>query len=458
MGIVREHRGGRGLAHARNLIWVASQRLSWGVADQAMSSVTNFSVNIYIARALGAVQYGAFGLAFVTYSFALNASRGLATDPLLVRYASPPIAVWRRAVAKSTGTALAVGVVMGFVVLVVALCVHGPLAMAFYALAITMPGLLLQDSWRFAFFARGRGAGAFVNDTIWAVVLIPGLLLLRRSGHPDVFWAVLIWGASAAVGALVGPIQTRVIPRLSGIRDWLREHRDLGLRYLLEGTANSGSTQLRNYGIGLIVGLAAVGYVQAVSTLMGPFMVVFFGMALVTTPEAARLLKRSPRRMVLFCVGVSGGLTVSGLVWGLVVLIGLPRGLGHLMLGRIWEPTYPLVLPFTFAVMGWCAAAGATAGLHALGAAKRSLRAMLIASGLYVVFSVAGAVIDGDFGSVIGAAIATWIGVLAFWWELRAGLHAHLAEQADPADEVATVGQTRAPGSHRKPRRRVLTL
>ena len=51
-----------------------------------MSSITNFAVNIYIARTLGAVQYGAFSLAYVTYAFALNASRGLATDPLLVRF------------------------------------------------------------------------------------------------------------------------------------------------------------------------------------------------------------------------------------------------------------------------------------------------------------------------------------------------------------------------------------
>ena len=46
-------------------------RLSWGVADQGYSSISNFAVNIYIAG-LGAVQYGAFGLAYVTYGFALN--------------------------------------------------------------------------------------------------------------------------------------------------------------------------------------------------------------------------------------------------------------------------------------------------------------------------------------------------------------------------------------------------
>ena len=50
--------------------------MGWGVADQGMSSLTNFAVNIYIAHELGAAAYGAFVLAFVTYHFALNASRG----------------------------------------------------------------------------------------------------------------------------------------------------------------------------------------------------------------------------------------------------------------------------------------------------------------------------------------------------------------------------------------------
>ena len=95
------------------LVRHAIRRLGWGVADQAMSSISNFAVNIYIARTLGAVQYGAFGLAYVTYGFMLNASRGLATDPLLVRFSGTHPPIWRRAVASCTGTATVVGLVVG---------------------------------------------------------------------------------------------------------------------------------------------------------------------------------------------------------------------------------------------------------------------------------------------------------------------------------------------------------
>ena len=188
-----------------------------------------------------------------------------------------------------------------------------------------------------------------------------------------------------AVGAAVGPLQARVMPRLFGGWRWIRQHRELGLRYLLEGTSNSASTQLRNYGVGIILGLAAVGYVQAATTLMGPFMVIFLGMGLVTLPEAARVLRRSAaRHLTLFCLAVSVGLSLLAIAWTVALLVAPPRGLGHLALGAIWRPTYPLVLPLALAILGGCMSAGAGAGLHALGAAKRSLRAMVQASALFL--------------------------------------------------------------------------
>jgi O-antigen/teichoic acid export membrane protein len=415
--------GKSGIAAFRRMMGQRVRRLGWGVADQGMSSISNFAVNIYIARTLGAVQYGAFALAYVTYAFALNGSRGLATDPLLVRFSGTDVPTWRRAAAGCTGTATAVGLVSGLCVLAAAAALGGVTRLAFLALGITLPGLLLQDSWRFTFFALGRGGQAFLNDTVWVVTLLPALVLLRVTGYASVFWFVLAWGASGTVAALVGPLQARVIPRVSQTKSWVLRHRDLGPRYLAEGTANSASAQLRNYGIGLILGLAAVGYVQAASTLMGPFMVVFFGMGLVTIPEAARLWRSVPRSMPTFCLRYSTGLALLGLAWGIVLLIVLPKGFGHLLLGSVWRPTYPLILPLTISIMGGCIGAGASTGLHALGAARRSLRAMLIASALNVTGALAGAVAGGAVGTVRGLAISTWMGTLVYWWQLRAALH-----------------------------------
>jgi O-antigen/teichoic acid export membrane protein len=417
----------RSAAATWRLIKNACQRLSWGVADQGMSSLSNFAVNIYIAHTLGAAQYGAFGLAYVTYGFALNASRGLATDPFLVRFSGTDIPTWRRAVTKCTGTAATVGLISGAIVLVAAVLLSGSARLAFLALGLTMPGLMLQDSWRYAFFALGRGSQAFLNDTVWTLTLIPALVLLRATGHANVFWFVFAWGAAASVAAAIGPLQARVAPRLTGAWEWVYRHRDLGPRYLAEGTAQNAAGLLRNYSVGVILGLASVGYIQAATTLMGPFMVIFFGMGLVTLPEAARILRRSPRHLPLFCLLVSGGLSVLALAWGIILLVALPRGLGQLMLGDIWKPTYPLVWPTLISILGACASTGVGTGLHALGAARRSLSAMVTGSALSVILSIAGTFVDGVYGAMVGAAVAAWIMALLFWRQFGRAMRERLS-------------------------------
>jgi O-antigen/teichoic acid export membrane protein len=400
----------------------AGRRLGWGVADQGVSSLTNFAVNIYIARELGAAEYGAFSLAYVTYAFALNASRGLATDPLLVRFSYTDLPTWRRAVASCTGTAAVVGLATGTCVLLAALVLGGSTRLAFLALGLTLPGLMLQDSWRFAFFAKGRGSHAFLNDVVWLVTLVPALVLLKATHHASVFWFVLAWGASATVAAAVGPLQAHVMPRLPEVWEWLSRQRDLGFRYMVEGTTNSAATQLRNYGIGLILGLAAVGYVQAASTLMGPFMVIITGSGLIILPEAAKMWRDSPSRLPKYCIIISAVYTLLGLAWGAVLLLALPRGLGSGLLGPIWRPSYPLVLPTTISIMGLCVTSGAGTGLHAAGAARQSLRAAILTSAIYVACSVAGAVEGGAVGAVEGTAVATWLGALVYWWQLSSAL------------------------------------
>ena len=59
-------------------------RVSWGLGDQAVFSLTNFAVGIYVARTLGLTDFGIFSLAWVTYSVVVSLSRGLSTDPLSV--------------------------------------------------------------------------------------------------------------------------------------------------------------------------------------------------------------------------------------------------------------------------------------------------------------------------------------------------------------------------------------
>ena len=427
----------------------AFRRLGWGVADQAVSSLTNVAVSLYVVHSLGAAQFGAFSLAYVTYGFALNASRGLSTDPLMVRFSAVSGRVWRRGVRGSTGTAIAVGLITGIVTLAAAALFRGIIGAAFLGLGLTLPGLMLQDSWRFSFFAAGRGSQAFLNDCIWGVTLLPALVLLRAAHHADVFWFTFAWGATACIGAAAGVLQSGLFPRPARAWEWLSRHRDLATRYLIEGTLSSAVMQVRGYGTAALLGLAAVGYVQASVTLVGPITILSLGMGLVTLPEGARILHRSPGKFPLFCWLVSGGLALAGLAWGVVLIVAVPRGLGHVAVGGIWRPTYPLLLPQTVYMVGGGIAAGAGTGLHALGAARRSLRVAIIGSLVVSAFAIGGAAAYGAQGTIYGMAMGTWFGAALAWWEFREAWHEAERTRAMADEPPDRHGRTRPALSRR---------
>ena len=119
----------------------AMRRLGWGVADQGISSLGNFALGLFVARSVSADSFGAFSLAFITYTVVINAARGLATDPLLVRFSGDLVRRWRRATSAATGTALVVGVGVGVLCIVAGLLLPDPLGPAFVALGIGLPGL-----------------------------------------------------------------------------------------------------------------------------------------------------------------------------------------------------------------------------------------------------------------------------------------------------------------------------
>ncbi|WP_340557125.1 hypothetical protein [Streptomyces sp. GSL17-111] len=397
-------------------------RLSWGLADQAASSMTNFAVGIFVARSLGLAAFGVFSLAWVTYGVVLSVSRGLATDPLVVRFSGVPTASWRGAVARSSGTALGVGAVIGALCLVAGLGLGGTLGSAFACLGVMLPGLLLQDAWRYAFFAAGTGRKAFVNDVVWGVVLIPAMVVAARVGTVAAF--VLAWGASAAVAAVYGCFQTGLRPALTTVRAWVTEHRDLGYRYLVENTSVSGASQLRAYGLGAIVGVDAVGVIRGAELLLGPFLAVLMGLSLVTVAEAARVLRRAPHRLGPFCLALGGAQAAAALLWGAALLL-VPDRFGELVLGGVWHAASELIVPATLGVAGAGLGTGAAAGLRALGAARRSLRCQLFASACYVGGGLGGAAVAGTVGSAWGVAAATVCGSAVWWLHLRSALREH---------------------------------
>ena len=203
-----------------------TRRLGWGLGDQMLSSSTNFIVGLLVARTLPPGDFGACSIVIVTYALALGASRALASEPLSVGYSAVDDTGWRRGVRSATGLALAMGSVVAAVCLAAGWLLDGSLQAAFLMLGVTIPGLL-QDAWRFAFFAGRKERRAFANDLVWAIVLVPLLALLIITERATVGSLILAWGGAGSIAAVAGIFQSRVLPAPSHTLSWLKEQRAL---------------------------------------------------------------------------------------------------------------------------------------------------------------------------------------------------------------------------------------
>jgi O-antigen/teichoic acid export membrane protein len=395
--------------------WLRVVRRSvWGVGDQAFSSLTNFALGVFVARTEGPAGFGAFSLAFATYTVLLSVSRALGGEPMVVRFAAVTDRAQRESAARSaTGVAVAVGTVAGLGCLLIGWAARGSTGQAFSALGLTLPGLLLQEAWRGVFFMWGRPARAFVNDLIWAVVLVPALLTLKATGRTSVFGLTVVWGVAATIGAIVGMFQAGLVPRPLQVVTWLRAHRDLASRYLGELLILSATPSVALFGVGAVAGLAALGAVRAAQVLFGPIYVFSIGLRAVAVPEAVRLAKSSIRKVRRLVGMFTAAVLVIGFLWTLGAFL-LPDHAGIWLLKSAWAPARRLIVPIAAAMIGSGVITAATVGLRAFGSARRSFRARVVTSPLIVAGTVTGGAVGGALGAAWGMASAIAIGVVVF--------------------------------------------
>ena len=194
---------------------------SWNLVDQVLSALTNIVLAIVVARSVSAAGFGAFASAFVVFGISIAVTKSIVGQPLQMRFSDATPDQRHDANVAALGCALALGLAAGLLVAVTALAVSGSVGSALLALAIVLPGLLVQDSCRMAAFALGRPSLAALMDAVWAIVqfgLIAVLVLTlaqvravvqkRPKGfgdHPETYHsdAVFLIGIDAAAAMKV---------------------------------------------------------------------------------------------------------------------------------------------------------------------------------------------------------------------------------------------------------------
>lgn len=399
-----------------------ARRASWAIIDQGLSSGTNFAIAFVVARTVSLVELGAFGIVFATYTVALGIARAVTTEPLAFRYSETGARGVDDAVRAATGASLVVGVLGSVASLGVALLIRQPTSTAFVALAVVLPGLLLQDALRLSFFVIRRPRSAAVNDAIWAVALVVAMVvLLNANATPPVETLLLAWGLAATFAACIGLAQLRLIPASRRAYAWMKAHRDIAPSYAGEFLSAAGSAQLVLYPVAFVTGLAATGALRAGLLLMGPLNIVFMGVALVAVPEAVALLRRSKAALQMGCLTLGAGLGLSAAAWGIALLL-VPAGVGTALLKDAWDPAQDTIVPLTVWLAASGPVAGAALGARVLGRARENFVNRLGLGLVTVAAATAGAAVDHARGAAWGLALATLLGAVWWWWRFRRGL------------------------------------
>lgn len=391
----------------------AARRMTWTVADQALSSATNFGMSVLAARASGAREFGALTVGFSTYLVAMGVSRALAAQPLVIRYSGAAPEAHDGASRAAAGTAVSIGAAGASVLACASAVAGGRLGAYLLTFALLLPPLLLQDLWRYALVSSARPRSAAINDGSWLIaqaVLTVGVGVASGLTGRSV---VLAWGAGASCAAFIGVRQCRALPNVLAVRRWLRRHRDISVRLVVEFVGVLGGSQVTINVLALVAGLEAAGALRAAQVVFGPLTLLFQGVLMGAVPEAARLHRRAPHRLFRHSDVLSLLLALVAAAITVIMLV-IPNAVGVAILGESWRSAHAVLLPVGFGAMAAGACVAPTAALYGMGAVDRSMRTRLIMLPLAFAGGVLGAVLGGAVGAASGLAIANVAGALVY--------------------------------------------
>ena len=216
---------------------MTASRFQITLADQAVSSATNFGVALILLLTTSVAEFGRFGFAVTLALVVLSVTRAIASEPFILRAQASTSSC-----ADSDAAAFWGATVTGLALLFISWVAVGLTgAVVFVCLGAGILGL--QDHRRYVSFANGEPASALSSDTWWLLTTMallavaqPALSFSNRSMSASM--AAFCWVAGAAVSFAATAKQTSSdssIPNLRGsARGWLRSTSRLGKSFLAE--------------------------------------------------------------------------------------------------------------------------------------------------------------------------------------------------------------------------------
>ena len=379
----------------------------WAISDQGLFAVSNFVLNILLARWLDPRDYGAFTLAYSVFLLLGTAHTALLTEPMLVfapgRYRDRFKDYLETVLRGHWRLCSLLVMALALATLVLLAAGSRPVGMAVFALTIAAPFILLQWLMRRTCYARLEPRTAAIAGAGYAVWLVSGALALYRWEWLSAFSALVLMGLGSLFAAswLSARIGVRLVsarrPDLE--REVRRDHWAYGKWAI--GTGALGWVPGNVYYLLLPIwgGLEATGALRAVLNLLTPLIQAHGALSLVLLPALVRVRGTSAFKSRLIAAGTLFALAAAA-YWVLLALFHEPL-LNWLYRGKYDEYASILVV---LGALGVC-----SAFISAGGAALRSLERPDRVFWSYVLSSIValapGVVLIARLG-VLGAALA----------------------------------------------------
>lgn len=417
-------------------------RASWNLIDQVLTAVTNAVLFFVLARTVSTGELDAFANAFYVFTMVIGVERALVGQVLGIRFSGSHGAAWRQVLGQAFGFILTVTAVIGVALAAIGLALGGVHGRALLATALVLPGLILQDAGRMAFFAQSRARDAAVNDALWAVLQFTGVVLLIRAEHSQVPYLILAWGGAATVCALVAMVRLGAVPDLRGTRAWLGRTWDvsrflLGENMLTVGAFNGGFLL-----VGVLAGEGAVSAIRGAQVLLGPLQTVSSAMFTFTLPELSRRAWLTAAVRWKVAMTASAVMLATALAYAGALLL-LPDSAGTFLFGDNWSGSRDILLPVALGHASAVTCLGPAVSIYALGLARKTFRLMTLEAPLVLTLMLGGAVLFGVQGAAWGLAANHTLLIPLWFLQLRAILDRPLPTEhpstvtpgADPVDE-----------------------
>jgi O-antigen/teichoic acid export membrane protein len=310
-----------------SLPWLAKGSLA--VADQGVFAVSNFLLNVLLARWLAPADYGAFALAYSVFLFLLIVHNALITAPMLVFGQGK----YRERFPEYLGILLRghFGLMLpGSALLVSAAFLLGHVysavvERAFLALAIAAPFILLLWLLRRAFYARLDPIWAAASGLVYFAILVACTVALHAVGHLSPSTGFLSMAAACIITSalLLVRLRPKLVTNSSTIRAVAADHWTYGKWVAAGAVPNWITDNIYFIALPAWLGLAQAGALKALLNLAQPASQSITALGTLLMPilvhdredMGSSAMKRTMK--LSFVLFVSSSVGYLALLWGL---------------------------------------------------------------------------------------------------------------------------------------------